>query len=329
MNVITCSNKSSRHTIEFNKKKFKKKELSKKVRKFESFSFNSKTPLLDRIKTPPPFILSFIRKMDGRNYTSYKPSKKEIQIINKSFSLLPPLMLKYIKERVIEIYFINDLWGSGMTDWLVDKNGKIFCVMYFNPMTLKKNMSEWLTYKERTCFKKDHKDTLISIRGGVKYSGFLGILLHEGTHVIDYCKNITDYVEANTLRVRKYFNKKILITPFTKKIWQSIYKPSSKYDFPIRKKITFYGFSKGPKLKLSEAPTAYEQLSKTPFVSLYGGLSWAEELAELALFYHITKVLKQPYVIELKKNKQIVFSYEPGKSPAVKKRFLYIKQFYQ
>ena len=168
-------------------------ELKKSERQIHRYGFDPASSVISRIKTPPDFVMKYIREMDGREYTPYLPDKKELKIIRRAIKLLPALHKRIIKERVLGIYFINDFWGSGMTDWVLDKDGRVYTTLFFNPITLKMNMSEWLTYKEKTCFFMDGKDYDIAIKCGTKYSGFLGILLHEGVHVVDYVKNITPF----------------------------------------------------------------------------------------------------------------------------------------
>jgi hypothetical protein len=65
------------------------------------------------------------------------------------------------------------------------------------------------------------------------------------------------------------------------------------------------------------------------FVSLYGSYNWHDDLAEVVTWYHLTEKLKQPYRIEIRKKGQIIFVYEPMKSPLVRSRFDLMKRFYE
>lgn len=216
-----------------------------------------------------------------------------------------------------------------MTDWLVDGSRNVYCVMYFNPITLKMDMSEWLTYKENTCFKKDTKDMDISINAGKKYSAFLGILLHEAVHVADYVTNITPFVEENTRALSAVKGEKINESAFVNGTWKNINLAEDKFDFKDRKKISFYGLGGGPKLKISDAVDIYKRLSAVPFVSLYGSMSWSEDLSEYLLFYHLTRKLEQPYVVTVLNNGKIVYILEPMKGEGVIKRAAFMELFYK
>ena len=299
------------------------------AKQFENYVFDPDSVFSDRVKDPPGFVLMAVSELDNRDYTPYIPTNKELKIIEKAYKSLPALHRKIIKERVIGVYFLNNFLGSGMADWVVDKDKKIYCTLFFNPITLKMNMSEWSSYKEKTCFIRNSKDVDIVIKAGTAFSGFLGILLHESTHVVDYVKNITPFVEPATRALSVVKGQKIENTPYVKGIWKDYRSPEEEYDFPDRKDITFYGMGSGPKIKITDAPNLYKQLSGTSFVSLYGSMSWSEDLAEFLLFYHMTQKLKQPYIIYFIKDNKRVYSYEPMKSRNVTRRFSLMKVFYK
>ncbi len=305
------------------------KELSRPPRQFVNYEFNSDSAFIARVKEPPDFVMNYIREMDKKDYTFYEPAEEELKIIKKAFKHLPPFYKSVMKERVLGIYFINSFLGSGMTDWVVDNEKKIYCTLFFNPITLKMNMSEWLTYKEKTCFIRDTEDVDIEIKAGTIFNAFLGILLHESTHVVDYVKNITPFVENGTRALSIVKREEIKHAAFVKNIWRDIYLPETAFNFPQREDISFYGLGDGPNIKISSALEFYELFSNTPFASIYGSMSWSEDLAEFFMFYHLTRKLKQPYVITLLKNKKVVFSYEPMENKNVRKRFYLMESFYR
>jgi hypothetical protein len=148
------------------------------------------------------------------------------------------------------------------------------------------------------------------------------ILLHESTHLVDYIENITPYTEPE---YKKFLKIKSSETDFTKSVWKDYDIPRQK--FPFTKKITFYGFNK-PQLHLSESVGVYTSLTGSPFVSLYGSLSWAEDLAELTTYYHMTRILNQPFIISVMRDRKKILSIYPLNSPAVKKRLALLKKFY-
>ncbi len=305
------------------------RELSRVEKQFENYEFDPDSTFVARVKEPPDFVMNYIRDMDEMKYSSYNPSKEELNIIEEAFKYLPPVHKKILKERVLGVYFIDSFLGSGMADWVADHEKNVYCTLFFNPIIFKMNISEWLTYKEKTCFIKDSEAIDIVINGGTASSAFLGILLHESTHIVDYVKNITPFVEHATRAISVVKGQRIHNKSFVEKIWKDIKLPVEDFDYSQRNEISFYGLSKGPKINISSAEDVYRQFSLTPFVSLYGSMSWSEDLAEFLTFYHLTQKLKQPYMISVLKNKRIVYSYEPMKSRKVRKRFSLMEDFYR
>jgi hypothetical protein len=265
-----------------------------------------------------------MKDLDGRNYTAYVPDDNDMKIIARSLKELPSLTKKVIKKKLLGIYFINNLWGSGFADWVIDREGKIYTFLIFNPTVLKKSLSKMITHKEKTCFILNDKRYRIELDCGRGSSGFFYILLHESGHVVDYITGISPFVEPDMLKIK---GKSHGTNLFTEGIWKGYKKTIGNYKF--MKRVTFYGFSKGPKINISEAADIYRGLSKSPFVSLYSTLSWAEDVVELLTFYHITEKMKRPFVISVFRDDKLVYRLEPMKNPLVRKRFPGLKIFYR
>ncbi len=291
---------------------------------YKNFTFDPQTSIVQRIKKKPDFILKYLADLDNRkDYTIYTPTKMETEIISDYINKLPPLNRKTMKERLLAVYFINNFTSSGLTEWVVDENGKMFAFMVFNPNVLKKNITELLSFKEITNFIQE-KNWDIILDCGTKYSGFFYILIHESTHIVDYVHRITPYTEPS---LKNLYPDMKTSTPFTLGYWNDYYKPDT--EFAFRSKITFYGIGKGPALKYSEAPEIYKNLAMSPFPTLYSSISWAEDIAEFVTFYHLTEKLHQKFSIQVYKNKKPVYTHEPMNSPLVRKRFDALQIFYK
>jgi len=273
--------------------------------------------------------------------------------------MLPPLHKKVFQERLLGLYFIKDFMGSGMTDCVLDDNGNFYFIMLFNPETLDYPFGMWVTLKDESCFIPDetgHKavftesvqymsnNSLVSISQksvryfgnhfeiivSGEYSAFFYALLHEGTHGVDYVKNITPYIEDMYVKIHSYFNKPLGgIVSFTNGVWQQINQPVPKYNFPLRDKITVFGWNGGPKIFMKDMNNVYRALFKTPFVTLYGSKTWTEDLAEFVTYYHLTQKLGCTYKITVKSNDKTIISYSPMTNELVKARFDSIQIFYQ
>ncbi len=296
---------------------------NKTALQFESYAFDADSPLASRVSVPPEFLISYLKDLDGRkDYRAYKPTGTEKKIIEDSLATLPPLFKKILKKKLIGIFFIDNFLGSGLTEWIVDSGNTVYVLMVFNSSVFSKNISTLMTDKENTCFFADDPAYKISIDCGQKYTGFNYILLHESTHAVDYVINITPYVDT---RHKKFLRSTGSETDFTRNIWIDYDRAREHFNFTGR--TFFYGLGK-PQLRTSEAIAVYRDLSRSPFVSLYGSLSWAEDLAEIVSLYHITNVMKQPFVITVSQNNRKVFLMKPMESRKVRERIPYLQYIY-
>ena len=295
------------------------------AKNLRSYAFDGASTILSRVQQAPDFVVNFWNNADGvTNYSVYMPTRAELRMIDDYILKLPRRHKEVLQKRLIAIYFINNLRGSGVTDYVLDDKKDIYTVMVFNPDTLKTDLSRWLTYRENTCFVRSAPEIKIEINCGTEFTGFLYALTHEATHVVDYVEAYTPYIEKHI----KIINEtKTIETPFTKNAWVELATPLRPYDFQKRKEIVFYGNAL-PTIEISDAPRIYEQLITTPFVSLYGSMSWAEDLADFVTFYHLTQILKQPYEIRYRKNPDQVRTFRPMESAKVKERFSLMRDFY-
>ncbi len=291
---------------------------------FRNYSFNDRSSLISRVKKAPPMVIAFMKDLDGRDYTAYVPDKEDMKVIARSLKELPPLTKRVMKKSLIGIYFINNLWGSGFADWVINREKKIYTYLIFNPTVLKKGLSKMITDKEETCFIRNDRRFRVELDCGRGSSGFFYILLHESGHVVDYIVGISPSVEPDMVKIKGKNHGSGL---FTEGIWKDYKKAAGNYRF--MKRVTFYGFSKGPKINISEAADIYRELSGSPFVSLYSTLNWAEDVVELMTFYHITEKMKRPFVINVYKDNKPVYRLEPMKNPLVRKRLSGLKIFYR
>jgi len=295
------------------------------AKNLQSYEFDKTSSLISRVKPAPDFVVSFWNKTDKRtDYSSYTPSKGELMMIDGYIAKLPRHIKAVLQDRLVAIYFINNLVGSGITDDIFDQSGALYTVMLFNPASLKTDLSTWLTYRENTCFQRDAPDVKVEINCGTEYTGFLYALTHESAHVVDYVESHTPYITKNTKILQQITTNE---TAFVKDRWVDLETPSKPYDFESRKSITFYRAAES-KIKISDASRLYEHLMATPFVSLYGSVSWSEDFAESVMFYHLTQVLRQPYEIRLIKNAATIQVFRPMESAKVKEKFPLLQNLY-
>jgi hypothetical protein len=305
---------------------FARKVRAIPARNLASYSFNPHSPLADRLGPPPEFVLDYVRELDHRpGYQAYVPTPQDQARVAEALDLLPPVHRRVLQDRLAGLYFVRGFVGSGLTDYVLDEENRLYFFIVLNPDVLRKDISAWLTAKERTCFIPGSNGSSVSIDAGTRYLGLLYILLHESTHGVDYVLRITPYVDPSLVRLTGPGN---LDNPFIQGIWDDYNRPREE-EYPFQERITFYGLNSGPKASWSQAPGLYEKLEASPFASLYSTLSWAEDLAELATFYHLTQVLEQPYAIRLNRTGKAGYEYEPLSTPRVQARLPFLQRFYR
>ncbi len=279
------------------------------IHQLKNHTLQMDSPLQKRFLKTPDLILKYLKTIDEiDNYSDYKLSEDEKQIIVDIIKLLPDNLKKILMDNLIGIYFVNNFISNGYTEWVIDEKKNIYCFMVFNPDVLKRNISDILTKRENTCFINDDTNISLTVEVSGNYSGFLYILLHESAHIADYLNRYTPYVEDILMEIQgfKKEDKK-----FTDKIWNDYSIPFKKFDFPYRKDLTFYGFGNGPKIKLSDAVKVYEQFSNSTFFSLYASKNWAEDFAEYVSFYYLTNILNTQYSIIVKKKGREIYNIKP------------------
>jgi len=144
----------------------------------------------------------------------------------------------------------------------------------------------------------------------------MDVPVHETGHMFDFVNHYTPYTEMGLKELALGVSE----TMFVKGIWDSINTPLHIDDFAGRKDLSFYGLGQGPKIHASQAKDLYRRFAQSPFASLYGSLSWAEDFAEVATWYFFTRHLKQPYEIRLLQDGKIVFYYEPMETKSISPR---------
>ena len=277
-----------------------------------SYAFDPSEPLVERVGPIPPFVLEYLEEMDGRSYASYTPTAAEMAMIEEYLSMLPRLQRRVLQERLVGIYFLDPFLGGGFTEYVVDSDGEIHAFMAFNALTLRLDLSDWITYRENTAFGVGDGET-IRADCGSQYTGFLHVLLHEATHVVDYVEGITPYLRNSVPSISGGRRNHDAESSFTSGIWKDFAQVEAEHDFELRRKIAYYGLNGGPLLSMREAATAYGQLTSSPFVSLYAGISAVEDLAELVAWYHLSHELGQPHriICSFPLRPDRVFEFEP------------------
>lgn len=295
-------------------------------RRLASYGFDPRAELLSRVTPIPRFLLDDIRKLDGRDdYRAYTPSAAELKQLKEYLSLIPPKYRDVMRERLVGIYFISPFMGGGLADWVLDDAGKMYAVLVVNPEVFRRTLSGWLTYRENSCFRDDGSKTGVSVDAGTRFSGLMYLLLHEAAHIVDYVENHTPYVEPV---LKAMTERRAEDSFFTRGVWADYGRPLPASGYALRGDVTFYGLSGGPKIPAARAAELYRDFAKSPFASLYGSQSWAEDFAEMAMAYHLAKKLGQPFRVRVMKDGKEIGGFSSMNSEKVKSRLGYLEKLY-
>ena len=265
-----------------------------------------------RIGDAPIALLEYLRQSDGNpGYASYSPSSAERALFAEYYALLPQRFKDAMSLQLLGVYFISGFAGGGMSDYVFSSDGSMKLILVLNPRTLSMGLADWIDYRDRSAYADDGKsvELVSSCPGGEKYRGLIHTLCHEGAHIYDYGKGITPYVEPHLERGMETAADK----DFTAAVWKSYAKPLPAYSIPEREKLSPYGL--GAALPLSTALAQYAALAKTPFYSLYGSASWAEDFAEAAAWTHLREKLGIRYEVALRKSGREEARFVPGMIP--------------
>lgn len=293
--------------------------LNSPAHQMKFYNFDPTVPLSGRFSLPA-VVLDFVKQYDSRpDYTLYELTDAEKAIVMAAIDKLSAPMKKALEEHVVGVIFINGFLGSGMTDFIYDDSGNMYNYFVFNPATLKMNLSDWLTYKEKTCF-IDQPGYDIRVTATTNMVAFPYIIAHETLHLFDFYNEVTPFVEPfNSIYMRSRGVNPPAWTDFTKGYWESYNKPVDEYGFGLRNKISFYGFG-GPNFREMDAAYLYRKLNERPFASLYACMNWAEDAAELFAFTHLKRVYGAEVTFTCLSNGMETARYAPMDNPLVTNR---------
>lgn len=290
-------------------------------------TFHETQTLAERVSAIPNSLLKTWRDADSKlnpialTYQNYTPSLAEQEILKKSLVGLPEAWQKVLQKKVVRIFFVENLIGAGITDWVLKgKNDQRFYTIILNPKLFHTSAKAWLEYRANSMFKQgDYRITYIGIPDipAVTYA-----LLHEAAHIIDFENYQTPFVDPF---MQQYLNITTKETPFIKHVWLSYDKPLKIFEFPERKQLNAYhltvqrGYISNDKL-----PEILKRLKHTPFVTPYASLTWAEDFADFSAFSHLERMGETPLHLQLKNGKETIVDITPLSSPINQARLLSI-----
>jgi hypothetical protein len=293
--------------------------LTVKLATQQKYGLDAAKALNARVTQTPADVLQKFREA-GMSPTEHVLTDAEREKIATAFALLPPLHKRVLKERLKSISFLDNMPNTALTSSFNYEEKYNLYHITFRAGILNETISQWLTWKENTCFDIAHARVRVHMEGG-QMNALVYILLHETTHVVDGALAIAGKREGKLLEPST-------VPDFAAGIWEE---KGWNNLLPSRRDTLLQQISyrTGKRQPIDSAIAVYQALQKKPFVSLYGSCARSEDVAEYVTVYHLTHVLKQPFTIVVTKDNKTIFEYAPMQSAIVQERVGQMKYYYE
>lgn len=285
----------------------------------QSAGIDASSSIMSRIGEVPPEILKGYADRGQIVPTNRDLTVEERQKLAAALEVLTPLHEAILREHLRSISFAEGLPANAQTVRVASSGAEPMFDLIINASILDETLSEFATRKERQLFEVTDSPLSVSVVAG-SMDAVAFVLAHEATHVVDMILGLTPPPAPPGVQIPEADQK-----PFARGIWESALTPANAYrgglldDIPMR--------TGGQPLDIEQAQALYEDLKRTPFVSVYASLMVIEDIAELLAWRQMTEQYGQPYRIEIRSDGELIYSYEPMKSSLVRSRLGLLKRF--
>jgi hypothetical protein len=146
--------------------------------------------LESRVKDTPATVLKMFEEAGGTAPSAHALTEAERRKLSGAFLALPPVHRRVLGERLRTVSFLDGMPNTALTSTVnPDEPYRLFDIT-IRAGVLREDVSEWLTWKERTCYEAAGSRLSVSIEAG-KLDAIVYVLLHEATYVVDSCLRIT------------------------------------------------------------------------------------------------------------------------------------------
>lgn len=287
--------------------------LAHPVRSADFWKADRARPVADRIAPAPPQLVEFITLDNIKNGFPERPRPAAVdaaftQDLRAAFAELPVEVRRLFDERLVGIYLVDHLGGTGYTDAVLDAQGRQVAGMVVLDASVLKhhNANGWATWKENTPFKPQpgwrldariEDDAGNSRKNAIQY-----ILLHELGHVLSIGGSIhppwTTDPQALEIARYGYFNLSWKFDAETRR-----YVTLFDSEFTQRPNVAYYF---GAKLGADEMAATYTSLAKTNFPSLYAATHPADDFAEAFASYVHVVLMRRPWQVTISRDGEVL-----------------------
>ena len=264
-------------------------------------------PVAERIGPAPPQLVEYINLDNIANGFPERPRAASLDAalltdVKGAIADLPAAIWELFGDRLVGVYFVAGLGGTGYTDYVLDAQGKPVkgFVVLDAAVLAGQRANAWATWKENTPFKGGagfRLDARIEAEGNDnRRNAIQYILLHELGHVLSIGSDIHPPWNISPKDVgseAKY--------PFFDLSW-SIDRQADKYrtrfdaNFPQRTNTVYYF---GAKLAAADMLPTYARLKQTNFPSLYAATAPGDDFAESFASYVHVVLMRRPWQVTI------------------------------
>jgi hypothetical protein len=284
------------------------------VRSVDFWKADLARPVAERIGSAPPQLVEFITLDNVKNGFPERPRPAAMdagftQDLRDAFAELPAEVRRLFDDRLVGVYLVDSLGGTGYTDAVLDAQGKqVAGMVVLDASVLKQRTANgWATWKENTPFKRDERFRLQALieneahdnrKNAIQY-----ILLHELGHVLSIGGNIHppwngEPKDVGATAGYGYFNLSWRIDTGANR-----YVTLFDGEFAQRRNVAYYF---GAKLGAEDMVPTYASLVKTNFPTLYAATHPGDDFAEAFASYVHVVMMGRPWRITLSRGAEVV-----------------------
>lgn len=277
------------------------------VKKLAFWQPTLKLPLSQRIGPAPPELIDLLRLDTIAQAISSKPraptvTPEFVSEVVSAFDELPQAVKSLLTTKLLGIYFIEDIGGTGFTDMVFDAKGNpVAGFVVLDPSVLmKQKANEWATWKENTPFMPGPefrlKAEIETASHNNRKNAIQYILLHELAHIISIGGTIHPRWDTSPKDVPSLSSYSFFQLSWSRSKDGTSYESLFDKDFPQRRDVVYYF---GARLAAGQMLRIYQTLERTNFATLYGATRPGDDFAEAFVTYVHTVLMKRPFAVRL------------------------------
>jgi hypothetical protein len=288
------------------------------VATYSKYKMNPKSSLISRVGKTSDAVLERFHQA-GMNPSHHTLTTKELEIVTEVLEKIPKIHRQVLKRHLHRISFLDNMPNTALTAPVNPNDSLKLFTITVRAEILHQTITEWLTEKEKSCFDFTNSDIDLRYNAG-NLNALVYVLIHEATHIVDAALGIYSNNTNPTL------SEALAESSFTKDVWDNRTSVTKKFKNDLLEKVYFRSRETLP---ISKAQELYEELSQSPFISLYGRNSCHEDFAEFVTIKYLIQSMGQEFSIELTRSGSTIYTYKPLKSRLVKQRIRRLKQVLQ